>query len=588
MKQNSIRRKIFFYFLAVFVVFTVSVLFFQYGQEKKYRTEQLENTLDNISEITHNYIEQQGLIISRDFQSLNQIRDILPNANIRLTIINDKGIVLYDSFVTDYSSMENHFERAEVQKALYSGEGSNIRLSATTNQQFYYYAKYYKKYFVRTAVVYNIEIQNFLKAKRVFLFFIVVLFVIVGFALYFVTGKIGESLTKLKDFAINAGKNEPIKNETTFPDDELGVISRQIIQIYNNLKLAKDELSNEKEKLLNHLNVLNEGISFFSALKEKNLSNSQFIQFINVISEKSTISADYIFSIKEFKKVNVFVDEILNSKTEIQGHELPQLDYTISKNERYFRVQCIVFYDHSFEVIITDITKLEKRRLMKQQLTSNIAHELKTPLASIKGYLETLIDNGGIPEEKQKHFIAKAFMQSDRLSNLINDISLLNNIEDAGELYEFKPVKVKQVIQEVIENLGNRLEDAKAKLNIEIEEGVLIHGNETLLFSVFQNLISNSINYGGKKISIQIKNYLEDEKYYYFSYSNTGNSIPEEHLTRIFERFYRVDTGRTRENGGTGLGLSIVRNAIQLHKGEISARNLPKGGLEFLFSLAKN
>ena len=484
--------------------------------------------------------------------------------------------------------MENHFERAEVQKALYSGEGSNIRLSATTNQQFYYYAKYYKKYFVRTAVVYNIEIQNFLKAKRVFLFFIVVLFVIVGFALYFVTGKIGESLTKLKDFAINAGKNEPIKNETTFPDDELGVISRQIIQIYNNLKLAKDELSNEKEKLLNHLNVLNEGISFFSALKEKNLSNSQFIQFINVISEKSTISADYIFSIKEFKKVNVFVDEILNSKTEIQGHELPQLDYTISKNERYFRVQCIVFYDHSFEVIITDITKLEKRRLMKQQLTSNIAHELKTPLASIKGYLETLIDNGGIPEEKQKHFIAKAFMQSDRLSNLINDISLLNNIEDAGELYEFKPVKVKQVIQEVIENLGNRLEDAKAKLNIEIEEGVLIHGNETLLFSVFQNLISNSINYGGKKISIQIKNYLEDEKYYYFSYSNTGNSIPEEHLTRIFERFYRVDTGRTRENGGTGLGLSIVRNAIQLHKGEISARNLPKGGLEFLFSLAKN
>ncbi len=588
MKQNSIRRKIFFYFLAVFVVFTVSVLFFQYGQEKKYRTEQLENTLDNISEITHNYIEQQGLMVSGDFRALNQIKGILPNANIRLTIIDNKGIVLYDSFVVDYSEMENHFERPEVQKALFSGEGSNIRLSATTNQQFYYYAKYYKKYFVRTAVVYNIEIQNFLKAKRVFLFFIVVLFVIVGFALYFVTGKIGESLTKLKDFAINAGKNEPIKNETTFPDDELGVISRQIIQIYNNLKLAKDELSNEKEKLLSHLNVLNEGISFFSAQKEKSLSNSQFIQFINVISEKSTISADYIFNIKEFKKVNVFVDEILNSKKEIQGHELPQLDYTISKNERYFRVQCIVFYDHSFEVIITDITKLEKRRLLKQQLTSNIAHELKTPLASIKGYLETLIGNGGIPEEKQKHFISKAFMQSERLSNLINDISLLNNIEDAGELYEFKSVKVKQVIQEVIENLGNRLEEAKAKLSVEIEEEVLIHGNETLLFSIFQNLISNSINYGGKNISIQIKNYLEDEKYYYFSYSNTGNSIPEEHLARIFERFYRVDTGRTRETGGTGLGLSIVRNAIQLHKGEISARNLPKGGLEFLFSLAKN
>ena len=164
---------------------------------------------------------------------------------------------------------------------------------------------------------------------------------------------------------------------------------------------------------------------------------------------------------------------------------------------------------------------------------------------------------------------------------------MLNNIEDAGELFELKKLNIRQIVDDVFENLNNRLLASNIKSDIRIGENIEIKGNDSLIFSVFQNFVENSINYAGKNISICINQYLEDESYYYFSYSDSGPGIPEEHLHRIFERFYRVDKGRSRETGGTGLGLAIVKNAIQLHKGEISVRNRPEGGLEFLFSLAK-
>jgi signal transduction histidine kinase len=483
--------------------------------------------------------------------------------------------------------MENHLLRPEVQKAFYSGEGANIRHSATTGQDFYYFARYYNDYFVRCAVVYDIEIENFLKTERVFIFYMIALFLIMWILLSLVTRKLGEMINKLRDFAIRAGNNEDIDPNFGFADSEFGDIRRQIVQIYNGLRKTKDDLTTEKERLFNHLHALNEGIAFFSSSKEKILANSHFIQYINLISERSTISAEMLFEMEDFKPLVFQIDKYLKPEHVINPKDLPHISITISKNEKYFMVQSIVFADKSFEILISDVTRPEKRRLLKQQLTSNIAHELKTPLASIKGYLETIINNKSLPKEKLDYFIQRAFVQSERLNALLNDISLLNNIEDAGDLFEFKKVHLRPLIKDVIENLENRLIEKDIPVQLAISDKVAVYGNDSLLSSIFQNFIENTINYAGEHVQIHIKQYLEDEKYYYLSYSDTGKGIPEEHLPRIFERFYRADEGRTRESGGTGLGLSIVKNAVQLHKGEISVRNKPEGGLEFLFSLAK-
>ncbi|KOH43344.1 sensor histidine kinase [Sunxiuqinia dokdonensis] len=587
LKRRTYKHRIFIYFFAAFIFFMIAILAFQFNREKRYRTDQLENTLDNIAGFTHRYIEHYNIIPEQNFARLDTVKYLIPESNIRVTVIDGKGEVLYDSFVPDAEEMENHLMRPEVQKALYSETGANIRHSATTGQDFYYFARFYDDYFVRCAVVYNIEVKDFLKTERVFIFFMLALFIMMWILLSLVTNRLGEFIDRLRDFAVRAGNNEDIDPNFGFADSEFGDIRRQIIQIYNRLRKTKEDLTAEKDRLFNHLNALNEGIAFFLPNKEKILANSHFIQYINLISERSSVSAEKLFEIEDFKPLLVQIEKYLSPNYIVNSKDLPQFSVTISKNEKYFNVQSIVFPDKSFEVLISDVTRPEKRRLLKQQLTSNIAHELKTPLASVKGYLETILNNKNLPKEKLTYFIERAFIQSERLNSLLNDISLLNNIEDAGDLFEFKQVHLRPLINDVIENLESRLDEKKMLVQLAVSEQVTVYGNDSLLSSIFQNLIENSVNYAGENTNILIKQYLEDEKFYYLSYSDTGKGIAEEHLPRIFERFYRADEGRTRENGGTGLGLSIVKNAVQLHKGDISVRNKPEGGLEFLFSLAK-
>ena len=499
-------------------------------------------------------------------------------AEARLTVVDKAGRVTFDTDSLRVGTFENHSKRQELKGAHFQGYGFGSRVSKSTGDDTFYYAEYFDDHYVRVGVPNFLTPEHSFKLTRILLLLGILILFFLAWRMYLSARNHALHLERLALLSRKIAADEEV-DPSDFPDGRGDDITRELLEILSQKEQNRRDIENNRERLELHFEVTKIGVGIFDADRKTAFTNSHFIQYAGLLSSYPITEVGQVLDDPLFAGVKEFVsrpyapsDRLYSEKMERNGH--------------IYDLRCIREPKGGFEITIADITEAEKNRILKQELTSNITHELRTPLTAIKGYLE-MMSYQDLSDEERILFTDKALAQSVRLSSLLDDISLLSKLEEPGNNYTFEEIDLRLLLEECRIAFQDRLTDAGDTFRNNLPDGILLDGNRSLLTSVFQNLIENTLRYAGAGVSIEVNLYHQDHRFLYLSFHDTGIGVDEAHLGRIFERFYRLEEGRSRSKGGTGLGLSIVRNAIAFHGGTAGARRHPSGGLEIIFTLPK-
>lgn len=335
--------------------------------------------------------------------------------------------------------------------------------------------------------------------------------------------------------------------------------------------------------------IVRSALPYSSTLKELLEADWNFVFLMIIIGLLMSIFIYFVTKRlgKNIQRLNSFATKAENGETLTTIKPFPNDELgAISNHIVSLYLQWQQTIKDRDEAYKTALKKEQEKNLIKKQLTNNINHELKTPVASMQVCLETLLSGIALSKEKQMELIEMCYSNNERLRRLLSDVSLITRMEDGSQLISKEKVNINKIIAEIKEELEIMTEKERFVLHIDFKDEVFVYGNISLIASIFRNLTENAIAYsGGKNIFITLME--NNEEFCRICFEDDGCGVGEEQLPRLFERFYRVDKGRSRRMGGTGLGLSIVKHAVQFHGGKISVSNRIGGGLRFDFSLKK-
>lgn len=528
--------------VALLLLLAAAFLYYHHAREQSVAVMNQQGAMRNINESVYDLMRIRGEGVFND-SCASYLRRYVAHYDkqgLRVTIISALGgNVLFDSSLpAGVDAAESHAGRPEVVQALSRGQGYDVRRqSSVHNKEYFYVATYSPDYdfVVRSSLPYELALNSGSTAD---LLLVVALGVIIAIVLFL---------------------------------------------IYRIMKLAGSS-EYATQKLLQHLRISQEGVAIFDSRHRLLFANNLFREYADLISTKHLSRLEDMLHQPEFRSINRFIenDGYLNNDTR-ETH----ISEKVEVSGRIFAIRCVLFNDKGFELSINDVTATEEQSRLKRQLTHNAAHEFKTPVCSIQGYLETIIQNypHNLSDEQLMHFLGRCYSQSARLNNLVQDMSQLNEMTSPLQRVNKEPVDLPLLVRGMLSDVGNKIQEQDIVVVDELPRTLFINADPSMLYSVFRNLMDNAISYAGKGATVRLSCFRSDEQFCYFSFSDNGPGVPEEHLQRIFERFYRVDKGRSRKLGGTGLGLAIVKNAVALHGGTISARRSAEGGLEFVFNL---
>jgi len=589
-KRNSFKYKLIFsYILIILISFGFVAFFLDKNLEEK-SLQDIKSSLINEASLIEIQVSTEDL----KKENLNfldaLVKKLSPRIKSRITILNNQGKVLADSEKSQVEAikMENHSDRPEIRLALAGNITEEIRYSSTLKIDMLYVAlPIREKGQILGAVRLALPLSNvqrtlsvIKKAILLSLFFALGLAFVLGSVL---TAGIIKPINKIIHISRGFSTGDFSHRILLDSQDEIGELAATLNKMAQDIEDKISEVQMQNQHLKAILESMVEGIIV--------TDKSSHIISINPTVEK-------IFKItKQDAEGRLFLEAIRNN-------DIAEIINNVLKNGRFFscelslvwpvekvfRVDATPIFEKEMVsgclVMIHDITEIRRLETMRKDFVANVSHELKTPLTSIKGFVETLLEGALEDKENSRHFLQIIQEHADRLDNLVSDLLDLSHLESSELKLATQGIDLKGLTDDILVGFKSQLKRKSIKAENILSGGLIVKADKNKLGQVLTNLIDNAIKFNKEKGSVKIYSQDLDDKIKIFV-EDSGIGIPAKDIARIFERFYRIDKARSRELGGTGLGLSIVKHIIELHNGNVGVESAEGFGSKFWFILPK-
>ncbi len=543
-----------------------------------------------------------------------RVKSLKDSAGARLTYIRADGKVLADS-ESNPEEMDNHLSREEVREAAESGIGYSVRHSNTLGQDMLYAAEPIKNgnneiiAYIRLAMSLESVDESLNKLWMYMLIGLFVLFAVAGLVSYRIAFSITRPLEKITRVAQRITNLDYGSRVSVMRKDEIGQLGQAINTMADSLQNQLQRISEHKTRLQNVLMNMTSGILLVSKEKKIVIVNPVAEEYLGYSSDELV---DKVYM--EAGLPHEMAQEIeMCEETGSPVHDEFVLHFP---NERIVELNITPLYESDGSgsgslIVLHDITAFRRLERMRSEFVANVSHELKTPIAAVKGFSETLLAGALDDPETARSFIQIIFDESERLNRLIGDILELSKIESRRtNTTDFSPVELRSFMEESLRTVQGEADRKRIRLSLEAESDIYMEADEDKLRQIMINLLSNGVNYTPEGGEVRVKVEVLDEpeeiaddngeegndklvpaygdgkrERIRITVSDSGIGIPRKDLPRIFERFYRVDKARSRSSGGTGLGLSIVKHLVEPHHGTITVDSQVGVGSSFIIEL---
>jgi two-component system phosphate regulon sensor histidine kinase PhoR len=587
----SFKLKLIFSYVFVILISFGFIAFFLDRNLEESSLQDIQSSLVAQANLIENQVNPESLkkedVVSLD----NLVKSLGLKINCRITIVNKTGKVLADSekSLLEVPEMENHLSRPEINTALSGATGIDTRYSPTLKIDMLYVALPLKDKnetlgILRLALPLE-NVQNTLFGIRK----IVTLGMIIALGFAFILGSIVASraikpINSMIQISRKFSEGDFSRRIIQVSKDEIGELAATLNKMAQDIEDKIKEIKTQNQKLAAILNSMIEGVIVSDKIGHI-LSVNPTIEKIFAVSNAEVKGKLFLEAVR-----NNDISEVINTVLRT-GEALSREISLVLPVRRTFQINAAPIFDNDAVigslVVIHDITEIRKLETIRSDFVANVSHELKTPLTSIKGFVETLLGGALNDKENNRKFLKIIQDHAERLNKLVDDLLSLSHLESSEIRLEREEFSLREQLEKVLEGFKSQLKKKNIEVKNELAQKFLIKADKHRIEQVLINLIDNAIKFNREEGYIRI--YSEDlNSKIKIIIEDSGIGIPEKDIPRIFERFYRVDKARSRELGGTGLGLSIVKHIVELHTGLVSVESTEGLGSKFFFTLPKS